>query len=206
MMARKKRRRRPGRCRRLRLFALIILVAIVFGHVLQDIGEHWFKADQKLSVGLDQKAAFIKKIAPYAQESAQKSHVFPSVVIAQACLESSFGQSQLAQDYGNLFGIKAAKTGSSQALPTQEFLNGEWETKTEHFATYPSWRAAVFAHGDLMQNGTAWNKDLYQPVVQAQSPTEATQALQNAGYATDPHYAEKLNELIVTYQLTQYDQ
>ncbi|MEJ8544652.1 glucosaminidase domain-containing protein [Brevibacillus borstelensis] len=46
----------------------------------------------------------------------------------------------------------------------------------------------------------------YKRVILAPPPAEAAQDLQKAGYATDPAYADKLTNLIRTYNLTQYDQ
>ncbi|WP_195853776.1 glycoside hydrolase family 73 protein [Aerococcus tenax] len=153
----------------------------------------------------DQEAAFINQIGNYATLNYSKSQVLPSVVIAQAILESDFGKSQLASQYGNLFGRKAGAGEPSVALSTQEYGPGGWVTITDHFKVYPDWQSAVIDHGNLMVNGTDWNPDLYLGVRQARHYRQATKALAEAGYATDPGYADKLNHLIESYGLMQFD-
>lgn len=60
-------------------------------------------------------------------------------------------------------------------------------------------------HTLLFVNGTDWNSDLYKNVLSATNYQEAATALQTAGYATDPDYAQKVINVIETYQLNQYD-
>lgn len=55
---------------------------------------------------LQSKEKFIKVVAPIAQRADKPYGLFPSVTIAQACLESNFGQSELSRKYNNLFGVK----------------------------------------------------------------------------------------------------
>ena len=55
-----------------------------------------------------QRKQFIKTIAPVAQKVDKSYDLLPSITIAQACLESNYGQSQLAQKYNNLFGVKSS--------------------------------------------------------------------------------------------------
>lgn len=55
---------------------------------------------------LKQRKAFIKKIGPIAREVDKSYDLLPSITIAQACLESNYGQSDLSQKYNNLFGVK----------------------------------------------------------------------------------------------------
>ena len=54
-------------------------------------------------------------------------------------------------------------------------------------------------------NGVDWDKNKYQPVLQAQDYKTAAYALQQAGYATDPTYAEKIIQVIEAHDLQQYD-
>lgn len=148
---------------------------------------------------------FLDEIGHYAAANAKESGVLPSLVVAQAAIESDFGRSQLARDYNNLFGRKAYGSERAVHLPTQEYTAAGYETVEAPFKVYPSWKAAVTDHGRLMQEGTDWNPDLYLPVRQAEDYKTAAYALQEAGYATDPHYAEKLIEIIESYGLTKYD-
>jgi flagellum-specific peptidoglycan hydrolase FlgJ len=61
-------------------------------------------------------------------------------------------------------------------------------------------------HTQLFVQGVDWNPALYERVLTAANYQEAAQALQDAGYATDPTYAQKIIHVIETYQLDKYDQ
>ncbi len=149
---------------------------------------------------------FIELIGEYAVAEYPNSKVLPSIVTAQAVLESDFGQSQLASQYFNLFGRKSYQEGEpSVDLPTLEFVSGQYITVDEPFRVYSSWQESVSDHGELLANGTSWNDAHYDRVVNAKDYQEAAYALQEAGYATDPDYAESLIGVIETYELTSYD-
>lgn len=152
-----------------------------------------------------QKQAFIEKQVPAAREMNRQYGVKASLSLAQAILESDWGQSQLASKYHNLFGIKAEATQPSVVLTTQEYVAGEWQTVHGRFAAYSSDEASMKAHALLFVNGTTWQPTLYHAVLAAKTATEAVNAVAAAGYATDPGYAGKLLSLIDQYQLTQYD-
>ncbi|KRN23573.1 glycoside hydrolase family 73 protein [Lacticaseibacillus camelliae] len=154
----------------------------------------------------DAHAAFIKRLAPYAQTLQGQYQVLPSITLAQAILESDWGTSTLAKDYHNLFGIKDDDPAHSQLLKTQEYQDGKWVTVEARFRVYPSDQASMKAHAELLVNGPQWNPHLYDGVRQATDYQAAAKALQRAGYATDPTYADKLIRLIDTYDLSKYDQ
>ncbi|OJG19891.1 N-acetylmuramoyl-L-alanine amidase [Enterococcus canis] len=151
------------------------------------------------------KEEFIERIAPHARELQEAYGVLPSIIIGQAILESNWGQSQLASKYNNLFGIKAYGDVKKISLKTQEFVNEEWITTDGDFRVYDSWEESMDDHTNLFLNGTSWNPQLYQGVIAADNYRAAAQALQDAGYATDPGYAQKVIEVIETYQLNKYD-
>lgn len=136
-------------------------------------------------------AQFIKKMVPLAQAAYHKSGVLPSIVIAQASLESNFGQSKLASQYHNLFGIKAYGNVPSVNLETQEYVSGQWLTISGKFRTYASDVESVDAHTTLMTKGTSWNSKQYASVIAAKDYKSAANALYASGYATDPTYAQK---------------
>lgn len=149
---------------------------------------------------------FVDLIGQYAVTEYPESHVLPSIVTAQAVLESNFGRSQLSSEYFNLFGRKSySPNDPSVDLPTQEFVNGRYITVDEPFRIYTSWEESVADHGRLLANGTSWNETLYSGVLDASSYKEAAYALQEAGYATDPNYAESLIDVIERYELTRFD-
>jgi flagellum-specific peptidoglycan hydrolase FlgJ len=158
--------------------------------------------DQQEKVSKEQ---FIQRISPYAQELQASYGVLPSIIIGQAILESNWGQSQLAAKYNNLFGIKAYGDQPKVNLETQEYVNEVWITIQGDFRVYDSWEDSLRDHTHLFVDGVDWNPTIYENVLLAKNYKEAAQALQEAGYATDPTYAEKVTDVIETYKLYKYD-
>lgn len=145
---------------------------------------------------------FLISLTPYAQEVSESHGVRPSVLLAQAALESNWGQSQLAQQSYNYFGIK---NKNGRKYTTQEFRENEWEEINTFFKEYDSPYDSVVDYANLLKNGTSWNEELYQQVIEADSYQAAAYALTEAGYATDPNYAEKIIEIIEQYELDTLD-
>ena len=71
---------------------------------------------------------FIMRLTPGAVASAKATGVLASITIAQAALESGWGESGLAKTGNNLFGIKADSRWPGQTLTmnTKEFIKGQW--------------------------------------------------------------------------------
>lgn len=153
-------------------------------------------------------AQFIENTAYHAQSVAGPNDLYASVMIAQAILESGYGSSSLSSPPNhNLFGIKGAYNGQSVTMQTWEHFNGQDVIINAKFRKYPSYRESFednarvlkttsFSPGNYFYSG-AWksNTNTYQ---------DATRWL-TSRYATDPNYNVKLNNLIVTHNLTQYD-
>lgn len=151
------------------------------------------------------KNEFIKEIAPAAQNVQRSYGIRASLIMAQAILESNFGQSDLASKYNNLFGVKAGTTDRHIKLETKEYIDGKWITIKDDFAWYDSWSDSIIAHAKLMREGVDWDKNLYEDVIAADNYKDAAKSIQEAGYATDPTYADKLIEVIEQYKLYEYD-
>lgn len=149
------------------------------------------------------KHEFLEKIVPIAQQAQIDYGVRPSVLVAQAALESNWGSSQLSKESNNYFGIKGSAEGQEYA--TKEFTQDKWQNVQASFRTYHSMQESVSDYARLMKHGTSWNTDLYQGVILAEHYTDAAFALQNAGYATDPDYAKKLIRIIEQYDLQDLD-
>ncbi len=137
------------------------------------------------------------KDAKYVQK---EYGLFPSVTLAQAALESGFGESQLTVEYNNYFGIKGSPE-SGVKLWTEEVMNDQWVGTQSYFRAYRSPRQSFDDYGKLLTT-----LERYQGVVQARSPEEAAYALYPAGYSTNPAYGDRIMEMIRTYNLTQYDE
>lgn len=148
------------------------------------------------------KEEFLVQLTPYAQEVSLSHGVRPSILVAQAALESNWGNSQLAQEANNYFGVK---NPIGKEYLTKEFTQNEWTEIRASFKEYESVHDAVVDYANLLKNGTSWNKNLYKEVIDAPTYQEAAYALNKAGYATDPNYAEKIIQLIESHQLDRFD-
>ncbi|MDT2397145.1 glucosaminidase domain-containing protein [Enterococcus avium] len=152
--------------------------------------------------------SFIKKIGEPARKIGQKEDLYASVMIAQAILESASGTSQLAQapNY-NLFGIKGSHNGKSASFSTQEDTgNGSMITIQAEFRAYENYEESFEDYAKLMKEGLSGSSDYYSGTWKSNTETyeDATKFL-TGRYATDTSYNQKLNGLIETYNLTEYD-
>lgn len=125
-----------------------------------------------------------------------------SVTIAQAALESAWGESGLTKQGNALFGIKAGANwkGKRYTTKTSEVQNGNTIFTTADFRAYDSWGESIIDHDDFLRRNSR-----YAAVLAADNGYDAADALQAAGYATDPYYAHKLQSIISQYSLSQYD-
>lgn len=151
--------------------------------------------------------AFINTIAAYAAPIAQANDLYASVMIAQAIVESGWGQSALAQapNY-NLFGIKGSYNGQTVYMNTKEFLNGQYVTKNEPFRQYPSYAESFQDNANVLKT-TSFGGSYYYTGAWKSNTTSYTDATAwlTGRYATAPNYATVLNRVIAQYNLTQYD-
>lgn len=201
-MPKKKRKKRNRKQHPLMLMLKIGLIAMIFF-----VFSIAFMAKQLLDrpegVFISYEQQFIEKAAENAILLESTHGIRPSVAIAQAILESNWGKSELAQEEQNYYGIKGY--GNEEKYVTKEFENNEWiEIETE-FRTYDSMKESMEDYADLLRDGTEWDEDLYQEVIEAPTYEASAEALKTAGYATDPEYPEKVISLIEEYDLDQYD-
>ncbi|MBC1516491.1 1,4-beta-N-acetylmuramoylhydrolase, partial [Listeria immobilis] len=151
---------------------------------------------------------FIQSIQASSSQIAASNDLYASVMIAQAILESAYGTSELgsAPNY-NLFGIKGAYNGQSYTKQTlEDDGSGNYYTITAKFRKYPSYHQSLEDYARVIHNGPSWNPNYYSKVWKSNTNSykDATKALTGT-YATDTAYATKLNNLISTYNLTQFD-
>lgn len=147
---------------------------------------------------------FIGKLAPVAVEDMRRYGVPASLTIAQAILESGWGESSLTKQANNLFGIKGTGPAGSVMMPTTEYRGQDKYTTNAQFRKYNSWHESVEDHTRLILNGTKDKSTRYHGVLGADYKTAAT-AIWKGGYATDPNYPQKLISIMETYDLQQYD-
>jgi peptidoglycan hydrolase FlgJ len=146
---------------------------------------------QPLSASKDD---FISKLRPHAEQAARELGVDPNALLAQAALETGWGRSVPCNAQGecsfNLFGIKAGSqwSGATVNVPTLEFEDGVAVRKVERFRAYDSPADSFRDYAALIRDSSR-----YASARGAGDNVEAfATALQQGGYATDPHYAQKI--------------
>ena len=214
-MARKRKSRVPKSVKTVvRVFVILFILMVTFvgfryyrRYAIQSeqIRQAQLQKEQVAAKLLKQKKDFIKKIGPIAREVDKSYDLLPSITIAQACLESNYGQSDLSQKYNNLFGVKGSNPNTSAVMTTKEYVKNKWVTVKARFQIYDSYEASIRAHARLFQNGTTWNHDQYKHVLASKDYKTQAKALVTDGYATDPDYADKLINLIEQFDLEKYD-
>lgn len=135
---------------------------------------------------------FIKSIWPYARQAASVLGLDPKILMAQAVLETGWGQF-VAQDAdgsssNNLFNIKAGSKGASVSVKTKEYIAGNPVTLQENFRKYPSVEHSFNDYVSLIKGSNRYQEALEQVA----DPERFMQALHKAGYATDPEYSSKI--------------
>ena len=152
--------------------------------------------------------SFIASIAASATQIANENDLYASVMIAQAILESAWGGSALASapNY-NLFGIKGNYNGQSVAMKTlEDDGHGNYYEIIDYFRKYPSYHQSLQDYAQVIKGGPSWNHNYYSGAWKSNTSSyrDATAWLQGR-YATDTSYASKLNRVIESNNLTQYD-
>ncbi len=149
---------------------------------------------------------FIAKTkAEATQARALGAPIVVGAVVAQAALESCYGQSHLATQANNLFGIKATKRwhGPTLAMGTEEYEDGEFKkVRDVLWRVYPSWRDCFTNYGEIIAH-TIWFSDC----VEASRVNDARKfihGLVNNGeprWATDPDYEDKVWKIVQQHRL-----
>lgn len=144
---------------------------------------------------------FLNSIWDAAIDGWKTYGVLPSLTVAQAILESAWGDSSLASKYYNLFGIKGSYNGKSAILKTSEYLNGRYVTVDAPFRAYSNLSESILDHGKFLSDNTRYHNLLW-----VKDSNTVTSLIRADGYATDPSYTSSLRSVIRTYNLTVLDQ
>lgn len=141
---------------------------------------------------------FIDKVGAQAVAASRETGVPARFIAAQAALESNWGRNEIRGADGapshNLFGIKATRgwSGKTADALTTEYANGAAAKTTEKFRAYDSYSEAFLDYAKLL-------KTRYKDALAAgDDAVQFAQGLQRGGYATDPHYADKVARIIQT--------
>lgn len=137
---------------------------------------------------------FVDRMLSPAIQASKTTGVPAQLMLGQAALESGWGKREIRMPDGsnsfNLFGIKAGNgwNGKVAEVMTTEYRNGVAYKQVERFRAYSSYEEAFRDHANLI-SGSPRYADV---MAQAGNPVGMAAAIQRAGYATDPNYADKL--------------
>ncbi|HMQ61384.1 MAG TPA: glucosaminidase domain-containing protein [Flavilitoribacter sp.] len=141
--------------------------------------------------------AYLQAFGPAARELSRETGVPAEIILAVGCLESGWGESELAKKGNNHFGIKAYST-PRYCMVTKEYIRRKPRRIKACFKAYEqaedSFRdfSRIIAGDERYQGLFQFNRRDYE---------HWADGLQTSGYATDPRYARKLVRLIRKYRL-----
>lgn len=140
---------------------------------------------------------FIEKVKPFAEKAAAELNVSTDVLLAQAALETGWGKHLIHDAQGNnsfnLFNIKATGwAGKSVAVNSLENRQGITQQERSAFRQYDNYTQGFADYVSLIKNNPRYKEAL----VAGEDSVGYADALQKAGYATDPEYADKIKRLL----------
>ncbi|WP_163935869.1 flagellar assembly peptidoglycan hydrolase FlgJ [Paraferrimonas sp. SM1919] len=135
---------------------------------------------------------FVNKLKPLAQKASKALGVEAEVLLAQAALETGWGQKVIQTSQGssfNLFNIKADQrwAGRRQQVNTLEFEQGVAKQTQAHFRTYQNFEQSFNDYVAFIKDSPRYADALKQ----GQNSEQYLRQLHTAGYATDPNYSDK---------------
>ena len=141
--------------------------------------------------------SFVRELLPHAQAASRETGIPAHFMIAQAALETGWGKYQLRDANGqpshNLFNIKAGSRwgGDTVAVNATEYVDGRATNQASQFRAYESYADSFRDYARLISQSPR-----YAQVMAQQDGAAFARELQDAGYATDPRYADKLTQII----------
>jgi Mannosyl-glycoprotein endo-beta-N-acetylglucosaminidase len=152
----------------------------------------------------DDQRAFITDVGAAATRLQSRTGLAPSLVVAIAINETGWGKSVLARDGNNYFGIKALTgpgTAGTLSVDTWEVQDGQTISVRAPFRAYTSLDDSISDLGDFLHASRRFSS-VWQ---QGSDPGAIARAMQQAGYATDPAWPDKLVRIIDRYGLRSLD-
>lgn len=157
-----------------------------------------------------QQNSFIAEIAPIiVKYSKQYGYKVASVTIAQACIESAYGNNW-SRKYNNYFGIKygswvkrtsiASEISVVNAKTKEEYRVGYLTTIVDGFCKCPTMEIGVQLYFEFLRVNSR-----YRDLINCTTPLQMAQGLKNAGYATSSKYVNTIMTYVNRHNLTQYD-
>lgn len=161
-----------------------------------------------------EKIAFM---APLYQKVAKQTGLLASVGLAQFCLESGYGTTDLAQNANNMHGMKCSLSGNTWAGSTwdgvskyskrtaEQDKNGNVYYVTADFRKYPCMEDSVADRASYYLGAMNGSTRRYPGIENIKTAEGQIRAIKAGGYATDVNYVSKLMNLVNRFNLTQYD-
>lgn len=140
---------------------------------------------------------FVARVWPHAQEASRSTGIPAQFLVAHAALETGWGRAEPRHGDGrpsyNLFGVKAGRSWSGAAVEatTTEYVDGQPQRQMDRFRAYNSYAESFQDYARLLAGNPR-----YAAVLGARDGSTFARGLQQAGYATDPAYAAKLERII----------
>lgn len=161
-------------------------------------------------------SSFIKTIGPLARANYKRTGILASVTMAQAILESGWGQSTLARNGNNLFGMKISLSGNTWGgsawdgvnyykKSTYEYGSGGRYSIQAKFRKYSCVEDSIEDHSAYLLNAKNGSRKRYAGLTGTKSYKKQLQIIKNGGYATSGSYVSDLCKVIRTYNLTKWD-
>ncbi|KMT66336.1 flagellar assembly peptidoglycan hydrolase FlgJ [Catenovulum maritimum] len=164
----------------------------------QDISASTPIEKTKQDISFNDKQDFVDKLMPIAEKIAAKIGLPPAAMVAQAALETGWGQKMIQNFDGsnalNFFGIKADQRwqGDKATVNTLEFREGVARKEQAQFRSYNSVEQGLNDYVNFVSGS-----DRYKDAVKhADQPDKYFSNLQQAGYATDPNYSQKILSIL----------
>jgi len=140
---------------------------------------------------------YIDMFAKVAIQEMIQYHIPASITMAQACLESSDGNSPLATEGNNHFGIKCKNNWSGPSIRRDD------DARDECFRKY---RNAIESYRDHSEFLTGSMRYQFLFDYNIRDYKKWAYGLKKAGYATNPQYPERLLKIIEDFQLYRLDE
>lgn len=140
--------------------------------------------------------SFVQQLAPAAKAIAEKLGISEQALVAQAALETGWGKHVIEDQNGNssfnLFNIKAKNNEPSITIETTEYRDGLPLKERAEFKRYTNIAQSFEDYGQLISGSKRYQEAL----AQGRDSDAYVEQLQQAGYATDPNYADKIKSIM----------
>lgn len=163
---------------------------------------------EKQNIRWSEPLTFVADIWPHAKHAAGRLGINPGLLVAQAALETGWGQHTMKFSDGrngfNLFGIKASGgwQGAVVARPSLEYRDGIMRNEVSRFRAYASAADSFDDYVSFIRGNSRYQVALQ--AAEAGNDEGFIRGIHSAGYATDPRYAEKILDIANGHRIRQF--